>query len=290
MNTTKSHFVFTKKQRNGILLLVLCIILAQLVYLFVDYPSEKSVLDLESQEMVSLQNQIDSLKQVASEDRQPKIYPFNPNYITDYRGYTLGLSTEEIDRLHHFRAQNKWVNSAKEFQQVTKVSDSMLAVIEPYFQFPEWVTNRKTTTSKSPYREKTFAQKKDLNTATAEELQEIRGIGKVLSKRIITYRDKLGGFLVDEQLQDIYGLEYGVIRNILQDFTVKTTPEVEKININTASASDIATLPFISFELAKEIVNYRLLHEGIKDFDELRYVDGFPTPKIDRITLYLSLD
>src|SRR5690554_6589394 len=191
MNTTKSHFIFTKKQRNGILLLVLCIILAQLVYLFVEFPSEKCVLDLESQEMVSLQNQIDSLKQVASEDRQPKIYPFNPNYITDYRGYTLGLSTEEIDRLHHFRAQNKWVNSAKEFQQVTKVSDSMLAVIEPYFQFPEWVTNRKTTTSKSPYREITFAQKKDLNTATAEELQEIRGIGEVLSKRIITYRDKL---------------------------------------------------------------------------------------------------
>jgi len=290
MNTTKSHFVFTKKQRNGILLLVLCIILAQLVYLFVDYPSEKSVLDLESEEMVSLQNQIDSLKQVALEDRQPKIYPFNPNYITDYRGYTLGLSTEEIDRLHHFRAQNKWVNSAKEFQQVTKVSDSMLAVIEPYFQFPEWVTNRKTTTSKSPYREKTFAQKKDLNTATTEELQEIRGIGEVLSKRIITYRDKLGGFLVDEQLQDIYGLEYGVIRNILQEFTVKTTPEIEKININTASASDMATLPFISFELAKEIVNYRLLHEGIKDFDELRLVAGFPAQKIDRITLYLSLD
>src|SRR5690554_4559660 len=283
MNTTKSHFIFTKKQRNGILLLVLCIILAQLVYLFVEFPSEKSVLDLESEEIVSLQNQIDSLKQVALEDRQPKIYPFNPNYITDYRGYTLGLSTEEIDRLHQFRAQNKWVNSAKEFQQVTKVSDSMLAAIEPYFQFPEWVTSPKTTTSTSQNREKTYAQKKDLNTATAEELQEIRGIGEVLSRRIITYRDKLGGFLVDEQLQDIYGLEYGVIRNILQEFTVKTTPEIKKININTASASDMATLPFITFEIAKEIVNYRLLREGIHHFEELENIPGFPAQKIDRI-------
>jgi competence protein ComEA len=290
MNASKSHFVFTKKQRNGILLLVLCIIVAQLVYLFVDFPAEKSVLDLESEEIVNLQNQIDSLKQVALEDQQPKIYPFNPNYITDYRGYTLGMSTEEIDRLHQFRAQNKWVNSAEEFQQVTKVSDSMLAAIEPYFQFPEWVTNPKTTTSNYKNREKTFAQKKDLNTATAEELQEIRGIGEVLSKRIITYRDKLGGFLIDEQLQDIYGLEYGVIRNILHEFTVKNTPEIEKININTASASDMATLPFISFELAKEIVNYRLLHEGIKDFGELKAVAGFPVQKIDRITLYLSLE
>ena len=50
-----------------------------------------------------------------------KLYPFNPNFITDYKGYTLGLSVEEIDRLHDVRANNTYVNSSKEFQKVTMV-------------------------------------------------------------------------------------------------------------------------------------------------------------------------
>ncbi len=68
---------------------------------------------------------MDSLK-----NHQPKaslkIYPFNPNYMTDYKGYTLGLSTAELDRLFVFRKKGNFVNSAKDFQTVTQVSDSLL--------------------------------------------------------------------------------------------------------------------------------------------------------------------
>ncbi len=95
-------------------------------------------------ELDKFQKEIDSLKMVEIENSKPKIYPFNPNYITDYKGYTLGMSVEEIDRLLEFRKQDKWINSAEQFQQVTQVSDSLLNAISPYFKFPEWVTNPKT--------------------------------------------------------------------------------------------------------------------------------------------------
>ena len=39
--------------------------------------------------------------------------------------------------------QNKWINSSKQFQEVTKVSDSLLNAISQYFKFPEWITNPK---------------------------------------------------------------------------------------------------------------------------------------------------
>jgi hypothetical protein len=63
---------------------------------------------------------------------KPKIYPFNPNFITDFKGYKLGMSVTEIDRLLAFRKTNRYVNSAAEFQQVTQVSDSLLAQIAPF--------------------------------------------------------------------------------------------------------------------------------------------------------------
>jgi hypothetical protein len=53
------------------------------------------------------------------------LYPFNPNFITDFKGYKLGMSVQEIDLLE-YRKGNKYVNSPKEFQAVTQVSDSLL--------------------------------------------------------------------------------------------------------------------------------------------------------------------
>lgn len=289
MKKLKSHLRFSKNQRNGILFLALFIVVLQLIYFNIDF-SKEPVLDVNSKEIVALQSEIDSLKQIASNSKQREPRKFNPNFITEYSGYTLGMSPEEIDRLHQFRAKDQWINSIADFKRVTQVSDSILDEISPRFQFPDWVTNPKPRSNNwASKTEKSFTQKIDLNKATPEQLQEINGVGEVLSNRIINFRDRLNGFQIDEQLHDIYGLEYGVVKRILAEFTVKEKPEVVKININTASASDIATLPFISFNLAKEIVDYRLLREGIKEMDELKNIKGFPEQKIDRFALYLTL-
>lgn len=178
----QSHFKFTQKQRSGIFLLLLLIILFQSIYFFVDFSSEKIVVD--QKELQLFQQEIDSLRLAKVKKRKPEIYPFNPNYITDYKGYTLGMTNQEIDRLLYFRKQNKWVNSVKQFQEVTKVSDSLLNKISPYFKFPDWVTNPKPKVSFANYSNavKTFEQKLDLNTATLKQLQRVNGVGEKLSE------------------------------------------------------------------------------------------------------------
>ena len=97
MNTLKSHFTFTNEQRNGIFLLLSLIIALQCAYFYIDFSSEEILIN-ESQ-LAVFQQEMDSLRRVEIENRNPKIYPFNPNFITDYKGYTLGMTNEEIDRL-----------------------------------------------------------------------------------------------------------------------------------------------------------------------------------------------
>ena len=58
----------------------------------------------------ALQKELDSMRIFHRESNQPKVYPFNPNFITDFKGYKLGMSTEEIDRLLDYRKKNKWLN------------------------------------------------------------------------------------------------------------------------------------------------------------------------------------
>ena len=287
----KSHFKFTRGQRKGIFLLLLIIIVIQGVYLFADFPSKE--FSVNKEELRKFQMEIDSLKLIEVENNKPKIFPFNPNYITDYKGYTLGMSAEEIDRLLHFREQDKWINSTSQFQQVTKVSDSLLNSMSPYFKFPEWVTNPKPKTNFNYQNNaiKTVAQKTDLNTATATQLQRVNGIGEKLSDRIIKFRNKFkGGFIADVQLKDVYGISPEVLERLLNEFTVKTPRQINKVNLNTATIEQLVTIQHIDYELAYEIINQRTLREGYKSLDELLKVKGFPIDKFEIIELYLKLE
>ncbi len=291
MSKYKSHFTFTKQQRSGIFVLLLLILILQCVYFFVDFSSKD--FQINKNDLVKYRAEIDSLKLLKLEDSKPKIYPFNPNFITDYKGYTLGMSTTEIDRLIDFRKQNKWVNSAKDFQQITKVSDSLLAEISPYFKFPEWVTNPKPKTQYSYSKNskpKTFEQKINLNTATAVQLKKVNGIGEKLSERIVAYRTRLGGsFIADVQLQDVYGLSPEVIERTLNEFTVKDAQPIKKLNLNTATIDELVTIQHIDYEIANYIIQERTLREGFKSLDELTKVKDFPVKKIEIIKLYLTL-
>jgi len=292
VNSLKSHFKFTQKQRSGIFLLLVLIIVFQYIYSFVDFSSDN--IEVNQTELELFRQELDSLRLVEIEKRKPKIYPFNPNYITDYKGYTLGMTNEELDRLLKFRKQNKWVNSVKEFQNVTKVSDSLLNVISPYFKFPDWVTNPKpknTFTYQNNNLPKSYDEKIDLNTATVSQLRKVNGIGEKLSERIVNYRNKfVGGFIADVQLQDIYGLTPGVIERTLNQFTVKTPRQIVKFNLNAITRDELVTIQHIDYELAFEIIEQRTLREGYNSLDELKKVKGFPIKKIEIIKLYLTLE
>lgn len=288
MNFPKSHLTFNRSQRDGILMLTGLIVALSLSYFFVDfYESNLSIIS--SEEIVTLQAEIDSLKTIQKEESKPKVFPFNPNFITDFKAYTLGMSPQEYDRLKTFRSKNKWINTVPDFKRVTGVSDSLLENISPYFKFPEWITNPKPkkkafSNQKNPLP---YALKTDLNIATKLQLQQVYGIGEVLSQRIIVYRKKLGGFASDTQLYSVYGLNEAVVGRTLLRFTVKTPKVIYRMNINTASASDIATIPGISFELAKEIWEFRRLRERIEDLNELQKIEGISEQKFRLITLYL---
>ena len=289
MKNFRSHFVFNRSQQNGIFILVAVIILLQLVYFFYPFSSEVEE-DPEHEKMVlRLQKEIDSLKQVRSQEISIPLKPFNPNFISDYKGYMLGMSLEEIDRLHEYRAQELWVNSAEEFQEVTGVSDSLLKILTPTFKFPDF---REGASEENKVSKKAFSTplpKTDLNAATAEELQKINGIGEKLSARIVNYRNSLGGFRGNAQLKDVYGLSPQVIESLLQRFEVKPSA-VEKLDINAVTLMQLVEIPYLNYEQARAVVKYREEAGKIESFDELLQIKDFPVDKLDRINLYLTIN
>ena len=289
--TIGSYFKFTRSQRTGIFFLFGIILVLQLVYFFVDF-SSVSKSSPEKEKWLSLQSEIDSLKQEKL-DYVPKIYPFNPNFITDFKGYKLGMSVQQIDRLLAFRKENKYVNSPKEFQDVTKVSDSLLNVMSPFFKFPDWVNNKKEFKDykKSPYT--AFAKKGkiviiDINQATQEDLIKIFGIGEAISLRILKEKESFGGFVSMEQMKDVWGLSPEVIENLNSHFKVSVLPNFKKIDINNASIKELSQFPYFKYPISKKIVTYRSMNGDFKNAEDLTKIIGLSIEKAKIIALYLK--
>jgi competence protein ComEA len=292
MKNIKSHFTFLKAERSGILCIIFLIFIVQGIYFYTN-PTKTPKLFADAAVAV-YQEQVDSLKLLAIEQRKPRIFPFNPNFISDYKGFTLGMSTKEIDRLHEFRTTNKYVNSAKEFQTVTKVSDSLLSVIQPYFKFPEWVTNKKKRKQKYiPYKYKNksavITEKINLNKATIEELRKVYGIGEKLSARIIKYKTMLGGFVTESQLDDVYGLKPEVIQKVWKRFYIgKIT--ISKIDLNKATIEELRKVYGIGEKLSARIVKYRTKIDGFVTESQLEDVYGLKPEVIQKVWKRFYLD
>ncbi len=282
---------FNKHQRSGLLILAVLIVIVQVAFFLVNSQTDFQPNSKHPQDLSAIQKKIDSLKSI--EPPKDTIYPFNPNYITDYKGYLLGMSLEEINRLHTFRALGKYVNSANEFQEVTQVSDSLIEVISPSFKFPEWINkNTKISSTSSQLEKSTFEKpikKVNLNTADAEQLKKINGIGDKLSERIISFRNRLGGFLVDAQLYDVYGLDSVVVKRTLDKFTVLTKPAIEKIDLNEATYDQLRSIVYVNGKLAGKILDYRRINGTYKSLEELTKIEDFPADRLPSIALYLYL-
>ena len=294
MNIFKSHFWYHKGQRNGIFILIMLIVIFQFIIVFVDFSSKENV-NIDTLKVIAFHHQIDSLRKINLESKRRKIFPFNPNYITDYKGAQLGMSLVEIDKLLAFRKTGKFINSRKEFQKVTTISDALLNSISPYFKFPNWVVERNQNMQLSTSRDtRLFAKKSkyiltstDINLAVKEDLKTINGIGEKLSERIIKYRSKLQGFSALNQLYEVWGLDTEVVDKLLLVFKVINLPNIKKINVNTVSFRELLKNPYLDYELCKKIFEYKDEVAELQDISELKNIIGFPLDLYDRIVLYL---
>lgn len=146
-----------------------------------------------------------------------------------------------------------------------------------------------TATPKSyrPFREKK-AFTVQANICDTLDLQEIRGIGSVFSKRIIKYRDLLGGFVRKEQLLEVWGIDSAKYVQIEKAFIIDQQ-HVRKINLNTATINDLKNHPYLDYYQAKAIVQTRDKQGLYKDISDILKIALVDSETFDLIKDYLEL-
>jgi competence ComEA-like helix-hairpin-helix protein len=170
--------------------------------------------------------------------------------------------------------------------------DSLLyEKLAPYIQLPEQFEKPKFEKKEFADRKpKEKPQKFNLNESDTIQLEKIYGIGPALAKRIVKYRDKLGGFVSQDQLKEVYGLDTAVVKKITEASYLSDPPGVKKINLNTADEKILATHPYFGRKIASAIVAYRFQHGNFKSVDDLSKIPLIDKNNLGRVLPYVTVD
>lgn len=213
--------------------------------------------------------------------------------ITTSRFYIFYLKKEQSDLNPTEKKElEEWATQVRASIRVKKTQEKSFETpkhaVLPFVPQPE---KKRETKLKEAHENKkvTISPKiviKDLNTTTLEALQEIRGVGPVLSERIVKYRDLLGGFSSTNQLSEVYGLPGETIDELVNHYAVRSAPT--PLKINSDSAKVLARHPYISYDLAWVIINYRKQHGDIHSMDELKKIKSLDSDLLEKLRPYVE--
>ena len=153
-----------------------------------------------------------------------------------------------------------------------------------YSALRQWDYNlRKKLLPSKALKDRVHISKEDLNATNGLALQRVDGIGVVLARHIIIYREMLGGFHNMSQLGEIAGIGKNVYERLCQRYTLGEKG-LRTLRINEISAQNLAQHPYISDTLAAQLLE----RAPFLDATDLKARIALPPAKTDQLLPYLS--
>lgn len=238
--------------------------------------------------------------------QQPlQLFHFDPNTIAANRLRKLGLSHDAVNNILRYRAKGGKFYNAESMRKIYGLSQRDYERIEPYVKIKSNATDFPIATTTHPDSAQTTKRSSsdtdtpsyirknpraviDVNLATAEEWQQLRGIGAYYAQRIVKFRNALGGFSSIEQIGTTYGLKPATFESMRSQ--LKLSPILHKIDINRAEMEDMSKHPYLKWHQAQTIYNYRIQHGHYSSVDDLLKTKVISAEHLERLRPYLSLD
>jgi DNA uptake protein ComE-like DNA-binding protein len=240
-----------------------------------NYQEDLTLLDSVSQILQSSSEGVlsdDSLQEVPSISY---IY-FDPNDVSFSQMIDMGFDTILSRRIISYRNKGGNFRQSRDLLKIYDFSETLYNRVSSYIRIPE---AEKTISDlekieKMATREDAEAPREllpprlDLNQTDTSQLVSIQGVGPVFSKRIIKYRDLLGGYIKTEQLNEVFGLKDETLSNVKQVVYVDSLFKPEKIRINFLEWRELVKHPYISSDLANRILKTRSMEGPYLDTDD----------------------
>lgn len=251
---------------------------------------------------------------ISANNPRPESFSFDPNTVSQPDLQRLGLSPKQATSFIKYRDRlSRPFQSADELDKIRILNDDQkthlkrLARIAPtalvqrdapttspasnFKQPDEPNSSAPTTYGSRPATPKPYNATPvftlDINTATALDLEQIPGIGPYWAKRLLTFRDQLGGFVSIPQIGTTYGLPDSTFQGMLS-FLEQPGPVYRKLAVNLLTTEELKSHPYLGYKLANIMVKFREQNGPFKSMEDLRRIRIFDQATEKKLAPYLD--
>ena len=300
----KEYLSFHKSEQRGIIVLVIFLIglITFNMYQRFFWKGDWEEIQLKYGEQIVLFEDESRKSKTDSESVQPwlpekkALFNFDPNTLDSTGWVALGFSPKQSAAILKYRSAGAVFRKPEDVKKLFVVDDEKYEELKPFIQIAELLeksssnqTHEKTDYTKPKWEKPEYVPKNiELNTADSAMLVEVRGIGPFFARVIIEHRDKLGGYRTKSQVLEVYGMDSAKFAKIESELWVDSSA-VTKIDINKATLKELLRHPYINFNQAKAIVNYREQHGPFKSVLGLQKIHLVKGETYRKIAPYLEV-
>lgn len=304
----RGYLTFGKRDRIGVIAVVILIgIIYSLPYLFArknePFPAKQTSVLVKAIDTLATKEKGNHYSKGSDDSKddyqyQPsqtksfangELFQFDPNTLSVEGWQKLGLSEKTSKTIEKYRSKGGKFYKSEDIKKIWGMPEGFYERVKDYIVIASLQNNYQQNNFDKPTYTKT--EKKvavvNINEADTSAFISLPGIGNKLAARIINFRDKLGGFYSIDQVGETYGLPDSTFQKIKA--SLQLSGSVKKLNINTATKDELKVHPYIRWNLANAIVEYRNQHGAFKSLDDLKSIVAIDKATFEKIVHYLSL-
>ncbi len=312
-----SYFTFTKKERSGIIfLLILIVSFLLLPFLFPFFIKEKKYDHSQfEKEIAALQpvkhdstgsskyapdsdyennitNYNEPLEKKNSIEPQGKLFYFDPNTLDGNGWKRLGVKEKAIQTIQKYLFKGGKFHKPEDIGKIWGLSPEIIQRLTPYIKIEQQEVTIEKQFPQPTYEKKEYKKEIvpiNINTADTAAFIALPGIGNKLANRIVTFRNKLGGFYKIEQVGETFLLPDSTFQKI-KSRLILTNPAVKQININTVTLDELKAHPYLRYYVANGIIQYRTQHGNFASVDDIKKVALVTEDIFNKAAPYLKVN
>jgi DNA uptake protein ComE-like DNA-binding protein len=306
-------FSYSKKERTGIFIIIAIVFIIIISPNFFQYIFKKEKLNTDDfkKDIASLSVKADtSERNYYQNDKKEnannnfsntheavpsELFYFDPNTATYDEWERLGIKDKTIHTIQHYISKGGKFYKPDDIRKIWGMSSTDAQRLIPYIDIKNKNTDYTATLlEKKNVTPPAFASKGkvntviNINTADTSVLKSLPGIGSRLSARIVAFRDKLGGFYSIDQVSETYMLPDSTFQKIKPMLTIGNTA-VKQININIATIDEMKSHPYLRYNLANAIFQYRRQHGNYNTVEDVKKIMLITDDVYKKVLPYLTV-
>jgi competence protein ComEA len=302
------YFTFSKNDRIGII----CVLVLIIAVYFLPHLFAKQQANVAIEKDTALAAALDTLQQRENKNfdgeenfttqypfeqnsnkgfTEGELFTFDPNTLSTEGWQRLGLNDRTIKTINNYRSKGGHFYKSEDLKKIWGLPPAFYERVKGNIEI---AVADKTQHFENPFTERPKYEKPErriavvnVNTADTSALIALPGIGSKLATRIIAFRDKLGGFYSVDQIGETYGLPDSTYQKLKPYLNVSNNG-TRKININSATKDELKIHPYIRWNIANAIVEYRNQHGPFKNLNDLKNIMLIDEKAFEKIAPYVT--